>query len=226
MGASPLELCRVVVTWKASRCSDAQWAALAEKLKPVQESIESPAKEPLEDYLVSGPILGEGNQIAAASVMRRKAMDWSLQVLPRPTTPAPEGVESMTARIGGFEGLRALILESQDGSTPVSANYRLAVSLPEDRWRCLAIPKAPAPEDPSLLLDPEAKVEQIGYRMTGPNGLLEVSMIYDHERREYELVLRAKGLLALKEGLTIPYAADILRIGIDTFFRGRHADKG
>jgi hypothetical protein len=204
-----LETADVFVTWVAPRVSDEIWDKLA-GFGPA--TLGSKA---------IGTILLSSQRVAHAGVWRDESDHWYLHVHPRPSSDPPSSVQDRTSRIGGAKGLRDLLVGK--GTLPISGDYRIKLALAESDWRCLAVPMSLRAGDPCHQLDPEAKVEQVGYRLTGPNGLSEVVIIYGHKAKEYSLDLFGKGLFDPDQDLVLPYANELLTIGVRTFFREHHA---
>lgn len=116
----------------------------------------------------------------------QERLHWLLQLGPAPPEPPPQEILDANVRFGGFNGLKALILDGLQ-SGPTNAALRATAEFPASSWTCPLLSGSLLDfEAPIRTLDSAAMREQIGYRFEeGPSGLREVSVILDHINKCY-----------------------------------------
>lgn len=144
-----------------------------------------------------GPVLPAGSESRVASLTVRQVeethLHWILLLHPPPEGDPPEEIVAESARVGGHQGLHALIQEGM-GAAPANASLVVHLDLPGSAWTCRALrAEAPALEALVAPLGERALREQIGYRFEeGLSGLREVSVVYGHREEIYHVNLRAQ----------------------------------
>lgn len=202
----------MVILWECPLVPDQLWKRLVQVGRQRDQLVE------LGTVILSARLIGHVGVEQGDSSSR-----WHMSLGPRPASHPPAGVEELTTAIGGAEGLRALVLEGWESGMSPPADFRISASLLAKDWTCVALHQAPLPVEPASRLDSQAKLEQIGYRLSGPLGISEVAIIYYHDTEKYYFRCHARGVMELAEDFQMPYVESVIKLTVDTFFRRRHA---
>ena len=152
---------------------------------------------------------------------------WRLQRTPAPGPVPPPQVQELSAKVGGWPGLRTLLnMVRSDGDVP----HVISFVVPEPEWRCRMIPRTPSPtgsDTAALAISPKALIEQVGYRFPDrPDGLDQVAVIYYHEPQVYVVTCGSRVKLEVGDEPVFPYANRTAVRVLSAFFDNRGGGNG
>lgn len=134
-------------------------------------------------------------------------LSWTLTVRRLPGGNPPDGVREANDRAGGLSGLKRLVDGAVDGGPIPVVDHRITFELPAASFSCPLLPRPVSKEERQILheLGQDAKVEQLGFRLRGgAEGLEEVALVFDDERRSLLLTVRVRSLLRVEEDFRLP----------------------